>query len=694
MADYSRHPAGKPARLLRLVATLALIGAGAGANTAGCANAEITTGRFDAGALAADASDGVEGETGPAANPLPVLTSLSPSEAEVGGTGPSVAVKGSSFVQASVVRVNGNAVATTYVSDTELSAKIADALLASAGTLQVTVFTGAAARGDGGGGGGGGESSALAFNVVNPVPTLTQLAPTSALAGASGVTLTLTGAKFVSGSIATFDGTDLATTFVDNTTLTAAIPAANLLATGSFPVTVRSPTPGGGTTQSIAFTVANPSVTIAGISPGYATAGDPNTSLIVSGSGFVSGSVVNFNGKALPTSYVSSTRVDTVIQASSLTLAGSFPVTVTNPAPGGGTSAPASFEVRYPAPKITVINPSTAAAGSAALTITVTGTGFVSSQSQIQIDNLPTATTFVSTTQLKATIPGSSLATAGTLSIKVVTASPGGGTSEVVTFTVTNPAPTITTVSPTTIVQGSAQTTLTVDGTGFNSGSRVRANATSLTTTYVSAIKLTAIVPTSTLAATGTLAITVLNAAPGGGTSNAASISVGCDTTGVDVQLAALGDSYTLFPTYDTNPAVARLKAGTCPITLSTTTQASRMVIVQNTSSAAATLSTWATCTGTANYDSFLTVYRRATRPSTAAEREACTGVVSEGKSGGVAAAISPESGASNWCPGLTKGNGYGVTIGICERLVVHIQPYSTTSTTFPPPPSFKVKIE
>ncbi len=691
MVDLRRNAASSLPGILTSILTVALLGVSLGANSAGCANADVTDGRFDSGTLAAATDSSAPAETGPAANPLPALTSLTPSEAEVGGTGPSIAVKGSGFMQKSVVRIDGNDVATTYVSDTELSAKIADALLANTRTLKVTVFTIAAA----GGGGGGGDSSALDFNVVNPVPTLLALAPTSALAGSSDTTLTLTGTKFVSGSIAVFDGADLTTSFVNSTTLTASIPAAKLLGTGSYPVTVTNPVPGGGTTQNIAFTVTNPTVTIAGISPGYATTGDPNTSLIVSGSGFIPTSVVNFNGKALPTSYVSNNRVDTVIQASSLTTAGSYPVTVTNPAPGGGTSAPASFEVRFPAPKITTISPSSAATGAAPVTITVTGSGFVSSQSQIYIDNVATTTTFVSATQLKATIPGSSLATAGTLNIKVVTADPGGGTSNVLTFSVSNPTPSITTVSPTAIILGSAQTTITVNGSGFYAGSRVRANGTSLTTTYVSSVKLTATVPTSMISASGALSITVLNAAPGGGTSNAGLILVGCDTIGVDVELNGIGITQEVFPTYDATYTYARLAAGTCPITLSTTsTQASRMLIVQNTSNAPATLSTWANCTGTASYDAFLTVYRRATRPSSAADRQECTGIVSEGKNGAVTAAVSPEPGASNWCPGLTKTNGYGITIGVCERLVVHIQPYSTTSTAYPPPPSIKMKIE
>ncbi len=296
---------------------------------------------------------------------------------------------------------------------------------------------------------------------------------------------------------------------------------------------------------------------------------------------------------------------------------------------------------------------------------------------------------------MKATIPGATLATAGDISVKVVTADPGGGTSNTLTFSVTNPAPAITSITPNSIVPGSGQTTLTINGTGFYSGSVARATNTSLVTTYVSSIKLTATLPSSFNTKPGGVNVSVLNAAPGGGTSNNFTILIACDSSGVDLQLGTLGAVSELFPTYATSETYAKFSASsTCPATLSTTVnQPSRMIMVQNTTSATATLSAWAVCTGTSNYDSFLTFYRSSTKPD-ANTRTQCTGVVSEGASGAVPAAVSPEPGSSTWCPGLTKTNGYGLSIGICEKIVVHIQPYNYTSTSFPPPPSFKIRVE
>ena len=85
--------------------------------------------------------------------------------------------------------------------------------------------------------------------------------------------------------------------------------------------------------------------------------------------------------------------------------------------------------------------PDAAAAGSPGLTLTVYGTGFVSGAT-VNWNGSPHATTFVSISQLTATILASDLATAGTSSITVTNPKPGGGTSNAVFFQVASPTPT------------------------------------------------------------------------------------------------------------------------------------------------------------------------------------------------------------------------------------------------------------
>jgi hypothetical protein len=121
--------------------------------------------------------------------------------------------------------------------------------------------------------------------------------------------------------------------------------------------------------------------------------------------------------------------------------------------------------------------------------------------------------------------------------------------------------------------------------------------------------------------------------------------------------------------------------------------QPGRYAVVQNTTGAPVTLSAWADCTNDGKGDAFLTLYRRPTIPANDVERLGCAFWVSEGASG-AGGYSSPEHGGSAYCPGLTKANGGGLQLGVCEKAVVHIQAWDWQSTTYTPPPIVKVRAE
>jgi len=79
--------------------------------------------------------------------------------------------------------------------------------------------------------------------------------------------------------------------------------------------------------------------------PTIAAPGGLSFTLVVNGTGFVSGSVVNWNGSARVTTFVSGSQLKAAITAADIVLAGTVPVTVTNPAPGGGNSNVEFFQV-------------------------------------------------------------------------------------------------------------------------------------------------------------------------------------------------------------------------------------------------------------------------------------------------------------------------------------------------------------
>ena len=222
----------------------------------------------------------------------------------------------------------------------------------------------------------------VTFAINNPVPTTSTLSPTSATAGGPAFTLTVNGSNFVSGATVHFGTTDHAGTVNGGgTQVTAVIASTEILTGGIIPVTVTNPSPGGGaSTPAVTFTINNQLPTTSALSPTSAATGGAAFTLTITGSKFVSGTTVNFGGTihAADVVVVDATHVSATIAASEIASAGSRSVTVTNPAPGGGTSTPAlTFAVNNPLPTTSGLSPSSATAGGPAFTLTVNGSNFV-----------------------------------------------------------------------------------------------------------------------------------------------------------------------------------------------------------------------------------------------------------------------------------------------------------------------------
>jgi WD40-like Beta Propeller Repeat len=202
-------------------------------------------------------------------------------------------------------------------------------------------------------------------NTINPnlgaAPTqtsnLTVLTPAAAAAGTQctpSCTLTVNGQGFVSGSTVTFNGAGLTTTFVNSTLLTAALMTANLTKPGNAAVGVTSPGPttgnnaGNNLSNFLLFTIGaanNPIPAITQLSPSSAAVGGPAFTVTVTGTNFVLGTQVNWNGSPLTTTFVSATQLTAAIPAADIATQGSDNVSVVNPAPGGGPSGTIVFTV-------------------------------------------------------------------------------------------------------------------------------------------------------------------------------------------------------------------------------------------------------------------------------------------------------------------------------------------------------------
>ena len=272
-----------------------------------------------------------------------------------------------------------------------------------------------------------------------------------------------------------------------------------------------------------------PAPSLKAMSPTTTQAGGTAFTLTVTGSSFSPGSVVEWNGTALVTNFLSTSMMTTQVPAILITSPGTATVVVFTTSPGGGTSTTLTFTIT-PAPSnvptIVSASPATVLAGSASATLVLAGTNFAP-QSTVSVNNTNRSTLFISTTNLEVNLTTADLATAGTLSITVTNpaapppAPPNGGTSNIFPYLIVNPFPTITLLAPTSVQAGATTAPdLTLTGTGFNATSVIEINGGPRATTFASSTSLTIQLAPADIAAGGVDQVQVLNAAPGGGTSN------------------------------------------------------------------------------------------------------------------------------------------------------------------------------
>ena len=186
---------------------------------------------------------------------------------------------------------------------------------------------------------------------------------------------------------------------------------------------------------------------------------------------------------------------------------------------GESALAPLAGEMRGPEVYTHVLSnlsPSSATAGDPAFTLALTGSDFVSGVVAVW-GGSDRPTTFVSSTRVDAQIGAADLASGRTVPVSV--RDTGGWNSNVMTFTVNNPVPSLATVSPASASAGGTGQALTLRGTGFVPSSLGRVNGLGKTTTYVGETELQVALSAQDLAAGGEFEVTVDNPAPSGGVS-------------------------------------------------------------------------------------------------------------------------------------------------------------------------------
>jgi subtilisin family serine protease len=342
------------------------------------------------------------------------------------------------------------------------------------------------------------------ITIVRGAPTVTSLSPAAAAAGGAAFTLTVNGSGFATGAIVRWNGADRATTFVSATQLRAAITAADIAAIGTAQVTVFLPAPGGGTSTPVPFT------TTAAPPPGPALAVSQTT---VTGGAQVTVTLTNgFGGNTDWLAFATTSAPDTsylqwVYVGAGLT---SRTWTVTAPTAAGAyefrlyrdngylrSATSPTITVAAGVPTVTSIVPASTVAGGPGFTLAISGTGFTPT-AVVRWNGADRPTTFVSATQLRASIAAADLQAPATAQVTVFV--PGGGTSAIATLTILSsgpPSPALN-VNAAAVAAGTPVTVTVTNGYGGTTDWISFASAASPNTGYVQWIYVGAGITTRT----------------------------------------------------------------------------------------------------------------------------------------------------------------------------------------------------
>lgn len=269
----------------------------------------------------------------------------------------------------------------------------------------------------------------------------------------------------------------------------------------------------------------NPAPTISSLSTDSVPVGNPDFTLQINGTGFVTGTVIQFDQTDLTPSSVSKTQIKVTVPHDLTLTARTLEVSAASPAPGGGMSNALEFTVKNPAPTLQSLSLTEVLANSGDFSLTLTGSEFVASAT-VNFAGQSLKPKSLSATQIEVMVPGTLITTGGSVEVAVTNPEPGGGTSNMQPFTILNPMPTISALSTPSAILGSSALSVQITGANFIPATTVVIGATELKTAVLTPTQLTVAVPESALATSGVFAIKAVNPGPGGGASNSLEFTV------------------------------------------------------------------------------------------------------------------------------------------------------------------------
>jgi len=279
--------------------------------------------------------------------------------------------------------------------------------------------------------------------------------------------------------------------------------------------------------------------------PSNVTAGSQRFTVFVTGNDFISDSqgvtFAYWNGSARSTTLDAQTgELAVVILPSDVAVPGMATITVANPLPGGscdqsggscGNNTFNIFMAQPGGPVISSFNPVSVQAGAMPSTLEIDGSNFAAGDVVI-FNAQQRPATFVTQNKITVALTAGDVANAGLIGVAV--SQPGQiVASPTVDFPIVggnSGTPSIGSLTPSTVVAGSADFQVTIKGSGFASNAVAEWNGSPVATSFQSKSQLVALISTADVATSGNVNVTVTNpttvATPGGGTSGASTFTV------------------------------------------------------------------------------------------------------------------------------------------------------------------------
>jgi hypothetical protein len=425
--------------------------------------------------------------------PTPAITNLSPTSGSVVG-GTVVTILGSGFTGASAVSFGSiAALSFSVISDGVILASAPPGTLGKPVDVVVTAPGGTSPTG---------SADQFTYLAVT-APAVTGLSATSG-STAGGTTVTLSGSGFLGATGVFFGGVAAASVLVlSDTSLLAVTPA---LPAGTLDVTVTIPgaTSALGKADRFTFTAAAAPAVNGVVANMGSTAG--GLVVTISGTGLTGATGVSFGGVAATFVVVSDTTITATVPPS----AQQGPVDVIVSTPTGTSPVSSADQFTYSLqspPNLTLLNP-TSVSGTGGVVVNLTGTGFTGATG-VTFDSVAVPFTVQSDTWIIATAPAHTA-----VPVSVIVTTPGGPSGSLpFSYSPAAPAPTITTLTPTTGTTAGGDV-VTILGTGFTTATDVQFGGTSAPSFQVlSDTAITVVVPAGTAGAVNVTVVTVVGSA-------------------------------------------------------------------------------------------------------------------------------------------------------------------------------------